>query len=67
MTSLGRGTLYIKQVHTFSMTSEEDTNVKIQCRRTKKETWTGFGIQVRQGSKNVIQLTSGVGHSGETS
>lgn len=50
MTIWGRGTLHIKKVHTFTMTSEGDIKVKIQSMRTKWKTWAGFGIQVRQGS-----------------
>ena len=44
------------------MTSKEDTNVKIQVRWGQKRDMDRFEIQVRQGSKKIIQLISGIGH-----
>lgn len=58
----GRRMLYAEEVHTFPTISEGEIKVKIQKRRTKWRTWAGFRIQVRPGSTNTSQLTSGVGH-----
>jgi len=44
------------------MISKEDTNIRIQFRWGQKKIWTGFDVQMRQGSKKIIQLISGIGH-----